>query len=111
MELYRDFDCYDPAARAPTPLPPMSLGDYGEEEKSAEKRDNSTLSTSLLDKASAPSADQRQRKDSLVTFEADQVNLASSPVQSELSDCPSDLSDPNVHGPSQLFLKNCGKKK
>jgi len=23
--VYREFDCYDPAARAPTPLPPMFL--------------------------------------------------------------------------------------
>ncbi|KAJ4365736.1 hypothetical protein N0V83_008356 [Neocucurbitaria cava] len=29
--VYRDFDCYDPAARAPTPLPPMFPDDLEDE--------------------------------------------------------------------------------
>ncbi|KAL6707351.1 hypothetical protein ACN47E_004130 [Coniothyrium glycines] len=32
--VYRSYDCYDPDARAPTPLPPMSLGDSAEEQSS-----------------------------------------------------------------------------
>ncbi|EUC39295.1 hypothetical protein COCCADRAFT_80892, partial [Bipolaris zeicola 26-R-13] len=32
MGVYRTFDCYDPDARAPTPLPPMFLSDDEEDE-------------------------------------------------------------------------------
>lgn len=30
IPVYRRFDCYDPHARAPTPLPPLSLEDENE---------------------------------------------------------------------------------
>lgn len=29
--VYREFDCYDPDARAPTPLPPLCLSDDDQE--------------------------------------------------------------------------------
>ncbi|KAH6873122.1 hypothetical protein BKA58DRAFT_161038 [Alternaria rosae] len=36
--VYREFDCYDPAARAPTPLPPLCLSDNDEEAGAVEQR-------------------------------------------------------------------------
>ena len=87
--VYRDFDCNDPAARAPTPLPPMDLGDYDEDMEDGENQE-STLPTHPLDKTSTLSADQNQRKDSLVTSQAGQSKVASS---SPLSDYPSDMSE------------------
>lgn len=36
--VYREFDCYDPAARAPTPLPPLCLSDNDEEARAVEQR-------------------------------------------------------------------------
>jgi len=103
--VYHDFDCYDPAAQAPTPLPPMDLGDY-EEDMGHEWERYSTLPTSPLGKTGTPSADQHQRRDSLVTSEAGQSKLPSSSPQSELSDYPSDLSDENVHGPVRVLRKS-----
>jgi len=101
---YRDFDCYNPAARAPTPLPPMDLGDY-EEDMGYEGEQDSMIPTGPLGKTGSPSADQHQRKDSLVTSEADQSKVPSLSPQSELSDYPSDLSDRNVHGPVRVLRK------
>ncbi|EFQ86032.1 hypothetical protein PTT_18847 [Pyrenophora teres f. teres 0-1] len=74
---------------APTPLPPMDLGDYDEDMEYVENQD-SPLPTRPLDKTSTPSADQHQRKDSLATSQAGQSKVASS---SPLSDYPSDMSE------------------
>ena len=37
MPVYRRFDCYDPRSRAPTPLPPMSLEDEEEHDRSSQQ--------------------------------------------------------------------------
>ncbi|KAF3047599.1 hypothetical protein E8E12_010724 [Didymella heteroderae] len=42
--VYREYDCMDPLARAPTPLPPMFL--YNEEEEEEEEEDNGLLNPS-----------------------------------------------------------------
>ncbi|KAI4930505.1 uncharacterized protein J4E92_004337 [Alternaria infectoria] len=36
--VYREFDCYDPNARAPTPLPPLCLSDDDEEAGTVEEK-------------------------------------------------------------------------
>ncbi|KAA8613391.1 hypothetical protein PtrV1_12299 [Pyrenophora tritici-repentis] len=69
----------------------MDLGDYDEEMENADSQ-GSTLPIPPLDKMSTPSADQSQRRDSLIGYKAGQIKLASS---SPLSDCPSDISEEN----------------
>jgi hypothetical protein len=92
--VYREFDCYDPAARAPTPLPPMSLSDHEEdnEEECGAGRQR------------VDSAEFEARKtdtDASISTFADLVT-PSQPIKpdprmfsspSELSDCPSNLSE------------------
>jgi hypothetical protein len=50
--VHRDFDCRDPAARAPTPLPPLSLEDAAEHEH--ERNMKAKEETPASDRRSSP---------------------------------------------------------
>ncbi|KAL1799943.1 hypothetical protein ACET3X_000285 [Alternaria dauci] len=109
---YHEFDCYDPAARAPTPLPPMCLsdeeaneGDVISEESAVHTLGSST--SSPLSASNVKHSDVALAMQERIIGNMENGNPAtpsktittalqdfSSP--SELSECPSDLSEWDV---------------
>lgn len=98
MTEYRAFDCYDPAARAPTPLPPMFLEDDVEGESAKPlTSSNGELKHTTISSGQRTSLDfpitpkKRFKNESTPSSKASKGKTDNS--SSPLSEFPSDLSD------------------